>query len=148
MGRVTKEENNDKDEDMSFNSEKNSSESEILKRKGIRNLSEFVIARTKKRKKSKKSKYKIDFIQGKSKSKKHKKSRKYSNSSSDSYEKKRHKKEKRKRIEWVMPRLIVRVVSQEVFGGKLYNTKVEVQEINGPQDIIVLTNNKEVFSGL
>lgn len=93
-----------------------------------------------KSKKDKKSKDK------KKKKKKHKRSS--SSSSSDSSQKRRHKKDKHKRVKWVMPHLVVRVVSQKAHGGKLYNTKVQIQDVIDHENISVLTETNQLYEGL
>ncbi|CAI2371819.1 unnamed protein product [Moneuplotes crassus] len=127
-GIIAKEETKDSEMDSEVSDKSSSRSSSVESNK------------KKSKKKSKKSK--------KSKHKSKKKKRKRSSSSDGSRTKRRHKKDNRKRIKWVMPGIIVRVVSQKYMGGKLYNTKVAVQQVNGPDDIVVLKDNKEIFEGL
>jgi hypothetical protein len=88
-----------------------------------------------KKNKSKKSKSKHK------KDKKKKNKRLSSSESSVSSGRKREKKAKHKKIKWVMQGLIVRVVSQKCHNGKLYNTKVLVQDIVDKDTISVLHEN-------
>lgn len=70
-------------------------------------------------------------------------------------EKRRDKKEKHKKLQWVMPNLIWRVVSQKCHDGKLYNTKVQVQDVNYHEDLngkhalnISVLLNKHLYEGI
>ena len=87
-----------------------------------------------KHKKSKKKKSK------KSKKKKHRRS---DNSDSDSSDKKKDKK-----LKWVLPNIIVRVISSKVHKGRLYNTKVRITDVVDHKNITVIGNEGIIYEGL
>ena len=87
----------------------------------------------KKKKKSKKSK--------KNKKKKHKRSESSDSSSSD-------KNNSDKKLKWVIPNIIVRVISSKAHKGKLYNTKVRITDIADHKNITVIGNDNIIYEGL
>lgn len=80
----------------------------------------------------------------KSKKKKHKRS----SSASSSGSRRREKKDRRKKLKWVRTNLTVRVVSQKTHKGRLYNQKVLVQDIIGPEQISVLDTQGTLYEDL
>ena len=62
--------------------------------------------------------------------KKRSRSRSYSKGKRDKSKDRKKKKEKeRKRLKWVLPSIIVRVISKKVDDGRLYNQKMRVIDV-------------------
>jgi len=50
--------------------------------------------------------------------------------SKESRSNKRDNNEKKKKLKWVLPGIIVRVISKKIEGGKLYNKKMKVTDVH------------------